>query len=93
MELMYNKNKLLYIVQNQNRGHYMNQMDSQTTLTQLLHNHKEAFSQAPFPTYQQRITHLRSLKALMLDNQAELISAMVMTLVIVRLMIQNWVIF
>lgn len=54
----------------------MNQMDSQTMLAQLLNNHKEAFSQAPFPTYQQRITHLRALKALVLDNQAAIISAM-----------------
>ncbi|GAA5131737.1 coniferyl aldehyde dehydrogenase [Thalassotalea piscium] len=54
----------------------MSQMDSQAQLHQLLNEHKAAFSIMPYPSYQQRLTHLQALKSLMLDNQADLINAM-----------------
>ncbi|GHE95380.1 putative coniferyl aldehyde dehydrogenase [Thalassotalea profundi] len=54
----------------------MNEVDIKTALNQMLTDHKNEFSKAPFPSYQQRIGHLHALKALMLENQDELISAM-----------------
>lgn len=54
----------------------MNNAVHSQELTQLLNEHKKAFSNVPFLAYQQRIKQLRALKALMLDNQTSIIKAM-----------------
>ena len=56
----------------------MNEITTVTALNESFSEQKKYFSEAAFPSYQQRITDLQALKKLLLDNQQAFIDALIL---------------